>query len=104
MPTIGPDRKVRASKEHRCDLCGLRIRKRARYWMREGVEGREHWRLRMHAVCRDASMDWDWIDGEEWKIGNEYDFRRNSLDLSPGVLAGLVAEILRGAQCTSATS
>jgi hypothetical protein len=51
----------------------------------------------MHAVCRDATADWDWIDWEEWRIGDEYEFRRNSLELTSGGLLNLMAEILRGA-------
>ena len=86
-----------ARLNHRCDLCGLRIRWGARYWLRKGVEGSEHWLLRMHAVCRDATADWDWIDWEEWEIGDEYEFRRNSLELTSGGLLNLMAEILRGA-------
>ena len=98
MPTLGQDREIRARKEHRCDLCGLRIRRRAKYWLRQGVEGREHWRLRMHAVCRAAADEWDWIDWDEWRIGDEYEFRRYSLGLTSGGLLNLVAEILRASR------
>jgi hypothetical protein len=81
VPTIGPDREIVARKEHCCDLCGLRIRRRARYWMREGVEGRVHWRLRMHAVCRANTDEWTDQDWEEWRPGDEADFRRHVLEL-----------------------
>ena len=81
MPTIGQDREIVARKEHCCGLCGLRIRKSARYWMREGVEGREHWRFRMHAVCRANADDWTDQDWEEWRPGDECDFRRHVLEL-----------------------
>jgi hypothetical protein len=94
MPTIGTDRTIRARKEHKCDLCGLRIRKGATYVYREGVEGREHWRLRMHPVCDDATADWDPI---LWEcLGDHADFRHYELDLQPHTVLNIVAEILGG--------
>jgi hypothetical protein len=72
---------VKASKQHKCDLCGLRIRKGATYWLREGADGPVHWRMRMHPVCRSASDEWSWIDWEEWRPGDEADFRRHVLEL-----------------------
>ena len=95
MTAIGDDREIVARKEHRCDLCGLRIRRRAKYWMREGVEGREHWRLRMHAVCRHASRDWD---DQDWMCHDEWEFRRVELGLRADWMFYLYAEILRGAR------
>ena len=94
MPTLGPDRIIKARKEHRCSLCGLRIRKGATYVFREGVEGKEHWRLRMHFVCDDATSDWDWF---EWETrGYPEDFRNYVLDLRPGTVMRIVAEVLGG--------
>ena len=94
MPTLGPDRIVKARKEHKCDLCGLRIRKGATYVYREGAEGGEHWRLRMHPVCEDATHDWDDIN---WEIAfDAIDFRCYELDLRRGTVLAIAAEILRG--------
>ena len=97
MPTIGPDKLTRARRDHRCDLCGLRIRRRATYYVREGVEGREHRRLRMHAVCRHAAADWGESEWEAW-IGDGYAFRWYELDLTPAGLLSLFFEILGGAR------
>jgi len=90
MPHITPDRLTRANRDHRCDLCGLRIRRRATYYVREGVEGREHWRLRMHAICRHAA---DW---ESWTVYDALEFRRLDLGLTPAGLLSLAVEILGG--------
>jgi hypothetical protein len=94
MPAIGHDRTIKARKEHRCDLCGLRIRRGATYVYREGVEGREHWRLRMHPVCDDATADWDY---QEWETNiDAADFRYHELYLRRGTVLNIAAEILRG--------
>ena len=95
MPTIGPDRLIKARKPHRCYLCGLRIRKGATYYQRAGVEGAEHWSIRMHAVCRDASSGWD---EDDWMTHDEWEFRRNELGMRPDWMFYLYAEILRGAR------
>ena len=81
MPATQPDRIVKARTEHKCSLCGLRIRRGATYVLREGADGPFHWRFRMHLVCEAATKDWDWIDWEEWKPGDEADFRRHVLEL-----------------------
>ncbi len=95
MPTIGPDKLTRAAKNHRCDLCGRRIRRRATYYLREGAEGREHWRLRMHAVCRHATAGWDIYDWEAWSLSDSWHFRHHDLDMTPAGLLSLAVEILR---------
>lgn len=100
MPTIGPDKLIRARKQHRCDLCGRRIRKGATYYLREGVEGREHWRLKMHAVCRDATLDWDLDQWEVWTPGNAPEFQRYDLWLTPAGLLSLFCEIMNGGKRT----
>jgi len=94
MPTIGPDRVIKARKQHKCDLCGLRIRKGATYVYREGVEGKEHWRLRMHPVCDNVTSRWDYVDWES--MSDELDFRQYDLGLTSGTVLRIVAEILRG--------
>ena len=94
MPTLGPDRVIKARKEHRCSLCGLRIRRGATYVFRQGVEGREHWRMRMHAVCDDATSRWDYVDWES--MSDEADFRHYDLGITSGTVLRIVAEILRG--------
>jgi hypothetical protein len=94
MPTLGTDRIIKARKQHACSLCGLRIRKGATYVYREGVEGRDHWRLRMHFVCDDATSDWDPMLWEY--LCDPADFRNYELDLRHGTVLSLVAEILRG--------
>ena len=81
MASTQPDRIVEANKQHACDLCGLRIRKRATYVLREGVFGSIHWRFRMHMVCEAATKSWTLYDWEEWRPGDEYDFRRNVLEM-----------------------
>ena len=79
MPAIGPDRIVKARKPHKCDLCGLHIRRRATYVLREGADGREHWRMRMHPVCEHAASRWDLDD---WELGlDAIDFRHYELNL-----------------------
>lgn len=79
MPTIGPDRIVKSRKEHKCDLCGRRIRRGATYVYREGVEGREHWRMKMHPVCEHKTEVWGI---EDWEIAfDAADFRHYELDL-----------------------
>ena len=94
MPTLGPDKIIKARKEHTCSLCGLRIRRGATYVYRKGVEGKEHWRLRMHAVCDDATSDWDY---QEWESRpDDFAFRHYVLDLRPGTVMRIVAEILGG--------
>lgn len=96
MPTIGPDRIVRARKQHRCDLCGLRIRRGATYVYREGVEDSKHWRMRMHPVCEDATHQWRM---DEWETScNPFDFRWFELYLRKGTILNLAAEILGGAK------
>ena len=102
MPATRPDRIVKARHQHRCGLCGLRIRRGATYVLREGADGPAHWRLKMHPVCKAATRDWDDWDWEG--IDCPHDFRRFSLELTPEGMRSLVAEIMRGAQCTSATS
>jgi hypothetical protein len=92
MPTLGPDQLIKARKKHRCHLCGLRIRKGATYYLREGAEGTEHWRVRMHAVCRNVSSGWD---DDDWMCHNEWDFRQYDLDLTPAGLLGLMMEIFK---------
>jgi hypothetical protein len=95
MPTLAPDRLTRANRDHRCDLCGLRIRRGATYYVREGAKGREHWRLRMHAVCRDRVADYDDIDWECWRPRvYEHDFRHDYLGLTAACLLSLAVEIL----------
>ena len=99
MPAIGDDREIVARKEHCCDLCGLRIRKGARYWLREGVEGREHWRMRMHAVCRHAAEAWRLDDWDDWQqSSDDGTMFAESIGLTPAGLLNLGAEILRGAR------
>lgn len=94
MPTLGPDRTIRARTDHRCDLCGLRIRRGATYVCREGVDGGDHWRLRMHPVCDDATRDWDEI---AWECNlDAVDFRYYELDLNRGTVLNIAAEILGG--------
>ena len=94
MATLGPDKIVKARKEHRCSLCGLRIRKGATYVYREGVEGRHHWRMKMHPVCEDATHDWDYT---EWEIVlDPIDFRYHELYLRRNTVLNVVSEILRG--------
>lgn len=89
---VNQDRLIRARKEHHCDLCGLRIRKGAKHAVRTGVDGREHWRMRMHIVCREATYGWDGLD---WECGwDEHDFRRNELQLRPTTVANLVLTFL----------
>jgi hypothetical protein len=91
---VNPDRLIQARKQHRCDLCGLRIRKGAQHILRTGVDGREHWRMRMHLVCRDATNEWD---EEDWECGwDEYDFRRHELQLRQTTVPNFVATILGG--------
>lgn len=70
---------VKARKEYKCCLCGLRIRKGAKYIRRTGVdEGVVT--MRMHAVCEDASKKWDVMD---WETGtDEIDFRRLDLGMT----------------------
>jgi hypothetical protein len=94
MPTLGPDRTIKARKEHRCDLCGLRIRKGATYVYREGVEGRDHWRMRMHPSCEAATHDWD---TEERECNTDpANFRYYELYLRRGTVLNIAAEILGG--------
>ena len=94
MTTLGPDRTIKSRKEHRCDLCGLRIRRGATYVYREGVDGREHWRLRMHPVCDDVTSDWDPMLWEY--LCDPADFRNYELDLRRDTVLNIAAEILRG--------
>jgi hypothetical protein len=94
MPTTQPDKTVKARTQHECDLCGRRIRKGATYILREGADGGKHWRFRMHPVCKAATKDWTMYDWEEWQPGDDWGFRQHVLELTPGVLAGLVNEIL----------
>lgn len=94
MSTLGPDRAIKSRTEHKCDLCGLRIRRGATYVYREGVEGREHWRMRMHFVCEAATDKWSQID---WECGlDPLDFRRYELDLRRGTVLNIVTEMLKG--------
>ena len=93
MPTVA-DRIVKARKKHKCDLCGLRIRSGATHVLREGVEGREHWRMRMHPVCEDATSDVDYVEWES--LFDAIDFRYYELYLRRGTVLNIVAEILRG--------
>ena len=86
MAATEPDRIVEANKQHVCDLCGLRIRKGATYVLREGVFGSIHWRFRMHPVCKSKTASWHWTDWEEWRPGDEYEFRRYNLEMIPGVI------------------
>ncbi len=97
MPTLGPDKIVRAARDHKCDLCGLRIRRRATYLLREGVDGSEHWRMRMHPVCEAQTHRWDAVDWECCSDGSQPDFRWHELYLRPLTLPNIVAEILGGA-------
>lgn len=74
------DREVKARKQHRCTLCGLRIRKGAKYIRRRGVDGPEHITMKMHAVCEDATSWWGVGDWES--MGDEADFREFSLGMN----------------------
>ena len=98
MPTTQPDRIVKARTEHKCDLCGRRIRRGATYVLRECVDGPVHWRFRMHLVCKAATAKWTLYDWEDWHSGDDWGFRQHVLEMTPGGLAGLVNEILGGAR------
>ena len=50
------DREVKSRKEHRCSLCGLRIRKGAKYIRRLGVDSSEHITMKMHSVCNEDTV------------------------------------------------
>lgn len=67
--TFGQDREVKSRKQHRCALCGLRIKKGAKYWTRCGVGDGGFWTLKMHAVCKSKSDKWDWWQWEEIRQG-----------------------------------
>lgn len=68
----------KARKEHRCYLCGLRIRKGARHVRRDGIADGEFVACRMHAVCESHTKAWDETD---WECFDESDFRFNDLRL-----------------------
>jgi len=76
---VEPDREVKARKEHKCCLCGLRIRKGAMHWQRK-VYDSVPFVMRMHAVCRHASKDWDQLDWESF-MDDFVEFRKYDLGL-----------------------
>lgn len=89
---VNPDRLIRGRKQHRCSLCGLRIRRGAQHALRTGVYGREHWRMRMHLVCRDKTHGWY---EEDWQCDcRGIDFRYYELGLRPTTVANLVVTFL----------
>lgn len=53
----------KARTEYRCDLCGQRIRRRAKHIVRTGFDDGPV-TMRMHAVCEAATRDWDLMDWE----------------------------------------
>ena len=74
------DRNVRGRKEHRCILCGLRIRKGALHIKRTGISEGGFVTARMHAVCESLTRDWD---EHEWEIGySPEEFRCYSLGIT----------------------
>lgn len=76
-----PDREVKARKQHRCLLCGLRIRKGAMYWQRKCYSDEFPPNvMKMHAVCREASSGWGWDDWETW-MDDYAEFRKYDLGL-----------------------
>lgn len=92
MSAVQPDKICKARTEHECSLCGLRIRKRATYVYRAGVDGNRHWKMRMHPVCEDATRRWGL---EDWETGcDAVDFRWHELYLRRGTVLNIVAEIL----------
>jgi hypothetical protein len=70
---------VRGRKQHRCMLCGLRIRQRARHWSCSGIWDGQLLLARYHEVCMEATRDWDATDWESFS--DEAEFRVYSLGM-----------------------
>lgn len=78
MPTL-TSKLVRGRKEHRCDLCGLRIRRGARHVVRTGFDDGKPWRFRAHEICDSKTRDWT---TDDWELCfDAVDFRFYDLDL-----------------------
>lgn len=73
------EREVKARREHKCCLCGFRIRKRAKHIVRFGFDEDGPVRMRMHAVCEDATRKWDEMDWETF--GDCLDFQEIDLGM-----------------------
>ena len=75
------DRERRASKQYRCCLCELRIRKGAKHIVRTGIDsGTGYVTMRMHAVCE--AQTWGWGDDEwETRVLSGADFREYELGM-----------------------
>ena len=69
---------VRGRKEFVCELCGLRIRKGAKHLVIVGIMDGELSSGRRHAVCNDATSDWDDLD---WEYGIDTAAFRQELGL-----------------------
>ncbi len=75
-------REVKGTKQYRCGLCGLRIRKGAKHWYFAGSWEGGFFTERRHAVCsRIASEAWDQVDWESRGYGEEPEFRKYDLKL-----------------------
>lgn len=76
------DTRPRASKQYRCELCGLRIRKGARHVARRGADSDYGgvFTARMHEVCESKTKGWGYDD---WEVvgGCESEFRVYELGL-----------------------
>ena len=59
-----------ARKQHKCFICAGPIEPKTKYVERNGVDGREHIRMRMHPVCKTYSDDWDDGDWETHAPGD----------------------------------
>lgn len=49
--SVNKSKMVRASKDHRCNLCGKIIRKGARYWYNHEFNGEEWVSFKSHEGC-----------------------------------------------------
>jgi hypothetical protein len=58
------DAERKARKEYKCSLCGQRIRRLALHIVRTGFNEYGPATMRMHAVCENATQDWDQMDWE----------------------------------------
>lgn len=65
-------------KAYRCDLCGLKIKKGAKHWAIVGKLDGKVYTSRCHAVCNQATRNWDQMD---FDCADEYEFRKHDLKL-----------------------
>lgn len=77
------DTEPRARKEHKCWLCGFRIRKGAKHIHRFGFYDGAPTTMRMHGVCHSVTLGWDQDDWDSAAMGG-LNFAIFELDLVHG--------------------